>query len=77
MRSSVDGLLEQLPAGAPGLRRLLDGFLPLRLQALEGNDQLGQRVDERQADQEEAEQDEFEERTGVIHKRGRYNPRQL
>ena len=42
-------LLEELTARAPGLRRLLHGFASLRLQLIERQDQLAQRVDERQA----------------------------
>ena len=70
-------LLEQLPAGASGLGRLLHCFPALRLQPIERKDQLAQRVQQRQADQKEAEQDEFEERTGVIHVSRRYNLGQL
>ena len=60
-------LLDELPAGAPGLRRLLHGLLALRLQLVERQDELRQRVDQRQADQQEPEQDELEKRSGVIH----------
>ena len=70
-------LLEQLTARSPGLRRLLHRLAPLRLQLVERQDQLAQRVDERQAHQEEAQQDEFEKGTGVVHEGGRYNLRQL
>ena len=60
-------LLEQLAARAPGLRRLLHRLAPLRLQLVERQDQLAQRVDERQAHQQEAQQDELEEGAGVVH----------
>ncbi len=62
-------LLQQLPARATGLGRLLHRLLPLRLQAIERQDQLGQRVDQRQAHEQKRKQDEFEERAGVIHGR--------
>ena len=70
-------LLEQLPARASRLRRLLHRLATLRLQLVERQDQLAQRVEQRQAHQQEAQQDEFEERTGVIHVSRRYNLRQL
>ena len=70
-------LLEELPARAPRLRRLLHRFASLRLQLVERQDELAQRIEQRQAHQQEAEQDEFEEGTGVIHERRRYNLRQL
>ena len=60
-------LLVQQPARAPRLRGL-QHFLPsLRFEPVERKDQLGERVDERQADQQEAEQDELEERARVVH----------
>src|SRR6185437_12560526 len=70
-------LLEKLTARAPGLRCLLHGFASLRLQLIERQNQLAERVDERQGHQQEAQQDELEERAGVIHETGRYNLRQL
>jgi hypothetical protein len=70
-------LLEQLAAGASRLGGLLHGLPTLRLQLIERQDQLAQRVEQRQAHQKEAEQDEFEERTGVIHGSRRYNLGQL
>ena len=70
-------LLEQLAARAPRLRRLLHRLAPLRLQLVERQDQLAQRIEQRQAHQQEAQQDEFEEGTGVIHEGRRYNLRQL
>ena len=70
-------LLEELPAGASRLGRLLHRLATLRLQLVERQDQLAQRVEQRQAHQQEAKQDEFEERTGVIHVSRRYNLRQL
>ena len=70
-------LLEELPARAPRLRRLLHRLAALRLQLVERQDELAQRIEQRQAHQQEAQQDEFEEGTGVIHGRRRYNLRQL
>ena len=54
-------LLVELPAGAAGLRRLQHCLLALRPEAVEADDQLDQRIEQRQADQQEAEQDELEE----------------
>ena len=60
-------LLVQQAARAPRLRGL-QHFLPaLRFEPVERQDQLGERVDERQADEQEAEQDELEERARVVH----------
>ena len=70
-------LLEELPARAPRLGRLLHRLAPLRLQLIEREDELAQRVQQRQAHEQEAQQDEFEEGTGVIHGHRRYNLRQL
>ena len=70
-------LLEQLAARAPRLRGLLHRLTALRLQLIEREDQLAQRIEQRQAHQQETQQDEFEEGTGVIHGRRRYNLRQL
>ena len=56
-------LLEELSARASGLCGLLHRLLSLGLQALEREDELGKRIDQRQAHQKEAEQDEFQERT--------------
>ncbi len=52
-------LLVELPAGAARLRRLQHGLLTLRAKAIEADDQLHQRVEQRQADQQEAEQNEL------------------
>ena len=60
-------LLEQLAACAARLRRLLHRLAALRLQLVERKNQLAERVEQRQAHQQEAQQDEFEEGTGVIH----------
>jgi hypothetical protein len=70
-------LLEELPACPPRLRRLLHRLAALRLQLVERQDQFAQRVEQRQAHEQEAQQNEFEEGTGVIHERRRYNLRQL
>ena len=47
------------------------------LQLIERQNQLAERIEQRQAHQQEAQEDEFEEGTGVIHGRRRYNLRQL
>ena len=60
-------LLVEQPARAAGLRRLQHFLASLRFEAIERQDQFGERVDERQADEQEAEQDELEERARVIH----------
>jgi hypothetical protein len=70
-------LLEQLAARATRLRGLLHGLAALRLQLIERQDELAERIEQRQAHQQEAQQDEFEEGPGVIHGRRRYNLRQL
>src|SRR5207253_11358983 len=70
-------LLEQLPARASRLRRLLHRLASLRLQLLEGQDELAERIEQRKAHQQEAEKDELQEGTRVIHGRRRYNLRQL
>ena len=54
-------LLVELSAGVPGLRRLQYRLLALRSETIETDDQLDQRVEQRQADEQEAEQDELEE----------------
>ena len=54
-------LFVELSAGVAGLRRLQYRLLALRSQAIETDDQLDQRVEQGQADQQEAEQDELEE----------------
>ena len=54
-------LLVELSAGVPRLRRLQYGLLTLRSETIETDDQLDQRVEQRQADEQEAEQDELEE----------------
>ncbi|TMH66275.1 MAG: hypothetical protein E6H55_01905 [Betaproteobacteria bacterium] len=54
-------LLVELPARAPRLRRLQDRLLALRSEAIEADDQLDQRVEQRKADEQETEQDELEE----------------
>ena len=54
-------LFVELPAGVAGLRRLQYRLLALRSQTIEADDQLDQRVEQGQADQQEAEQDELEE----------------
>ena len=54
-------LLVELAAGAPRLRSLQHSLLALRRQAIEADNQFDQRVEQRQADQQEAEQDELEE----------------
>ena len=64
-------LLEELAARSPRLRRLLHRFATLRLELVERKDELAQRIEQRQAYQQEAEQDELEEGTGVIHERRR------
>ena len=64
-------LLEELAARASRLGRLLHRLATLRLQLIEREDELAQRVEQRQAHQQEAEQDELEEGTGVIHGRRR------
>ena len=60
-------LLVELPARAPRLRCLQDRLLALRPEPIEADDQLDQRVEQREADEQEAEQDELEEGTGVVH----------
>ena len=54
-------LLVELAAGAPRLRRLQHRLLALRAQSVEADDQFDERVQQRQADQQESEQDELEE----------------
>ncbi len=63
-------LLVQEPAGASCLRGLQHLLAALRLEPVERQDHLGERVNERQADEQEAEQDEFEERARVVHASG-------
>jgi len=53
-------LLVELPAGASGLRGLQHGLLALGPEAVEADDQLDQRVQQRQADEQETEQNELE-----------------
>ncbi len=60
-------LLVELPARAPRLSCLQHRLLALRPEAIEADDQLDQRVEQREADEQEAEQDELEEGTGVVH----------
>ena len=60
-------LLVQQPARSPRLRRLKHFLSPLRFETVERQDQFGERVDERQADEQKAEQDELEERARVVH----------
>ena len=60
-------LFEHQTARPPRLGRLQHFRAGLRRQAVERQDQFGECVDQRQADQQEAQQDELEERTGVIH----------
>ena len=57
-------LLEELPAGASCLRRLLHRLLALRLEPVERKDELAQRIKQRQAHQQEAEQDELRKERG-------------
>ncbi len=54
-------LFVELPARAPRLRGLQHRLLALRAEAIEADDQLDQRVQQRQADEQESEQDELEE----------------
>ena len=54
-------LLVELTTGASGLRGLQHCLLTLRSQAVEADDQLDQRIQQRQADQQKSEQDELEE----------------
>ncbi len=60
-------LFEQQPAGARGLRRLQHFLAALRCEPVDGQQELGERVQERQAHQQERQQDELEERARVIH----------
>ena len=54
-------LFVELSAGVAGFRRLQYRLLALRSETIETDDQLDQRVEQGQADQQEAEQDELEE----------------
>ena len=63
-------LLEQQPARAPGLRRLQHLLAALRGEPVQRQDELAQRVEQRQAHEQEAQQDELEERARVIHAKG-------
>ena len=56
-----DRMLVELAAGAARFRGLRHRLLRLRLQPVERQDQFRQRIDERQAHQQEAQQNEFEE----------------
>ena len=54
-------LLVELAAGAARLRGLQHRLLALRAQSVEADDQFNERIEQRQADQQESEQDELEE----------------
>ena len=54
-------LLIELPARASRLRRLHHGLLSLRSEPVEADDELDERVQQRETDQQEPEQDELEE----------------
>jgi hypothetical protein len=60
-------LLIQEAARPPCLGGLEHLLAPLRFEPVERQDQLGERVNERQADEQEAEQDELEEGARVVH----------
>jgi hypothetical protein len=53
-------LLVELPARTPCLRSLQHRLLALGSEAVEADDQLNQRVQQREADEQETEQDELE-----------------
>ena len=63
-------LLEQQARGARGLRGLQHLLAALRREAVEREDELRERVEQRQADEQEAHQDELEERARVVHEAG-------
>ena len=79
MRSSVAVCSNSSARRARRGRRLQHFLAALRREPVERQDQLGERIQQRQAHQQEAEQDELEERARVIHvrtigRRGTYNP---
>ncbi len=60
-------LLEQQPAGSPGLRGLQHLLAAFGRQAVERIDQFAERIEQGQADEQEAQQDELEKGAWVIH----------